>query len=104
MRLDFNAFKLIQPDKVRTMKELNADLDMPLTAYEMVLKVITSRVESSADYIIEVTGLSGSQIQKTVAKLINDNLISKELRSAKPGQSGNGKRAYFSKVVNDVIT
>ena len=104
MRLDFNAFKLIQPDKVRTMKDLNADLKTPLTAYEMVLKAISSKAESSADYILEVTGLSGSSVTKEVAKLEKDKLITKELRSAKPNQAGNGKRAYFSKVVNDAIT
>lgn len=95
-RLDFIAVKVIYPEKVRTMKEINADLEKPLTAYEMVLKAICSKIESSSDYIIEITGLSGSQVQKSVAKLISDNLISKELRSSKPGQSGNGKRAYFT--------
>lgn len=96
--LNYQSIKVIFPDKVRTMKELNADLDIPLTADEMVLKAINCKAESTAEYIIEVTGLSGSQIQKSVAKLGAGKLITKELRPSKPGQSGNGKRAYFTAV------
>lgn len=99
--LNYQSIKAIFPDKVRTMKDLNADLETPLTAYEMVLKAISSKAESSVDYILEVTGLSGSSVTKEVAKLEKDKLITKELRSAKPNQAGNGKRAYFSKVVVD---
>jgi len=96
--LNYQSIKVIFPDKVRTMKELNADLDIPLTADEMVLKAINCKVESTADYILEVTGLSGSAVTKSVAKLEAGKLITKELRPSKPGQSGNGKRAYFMAV------
>jgi len=97
--LNYQSIKVIFPDKVRTMKELNADLDSPLTADEMVLKAINCKAESTADYSVEVTGRSGSAVTKSVAKLETGKLITKELRPSKPGQSGNGKRAYFMVVV-----
>ena len=96
---NMESIKTIFPVKVRTMKDLNAELDVPLTADEMILKVITDTPDSEADYILEVTGLAPSTLTKSVNSLLSFKLITKELRSATKQQSGNSKRAYFSPMV-----
>ena len=96
---NIQSIKTIFPVKVRTMKDLNAELDVPLTADEMILKVITDTPDSEADYILEVTGLAPSTLTKSVNSLLASLLITKELRSATKQQSGNSKRAYFSPVI-----
>ena len=98
IKLNLESLRVIFPPKFRTLVELAEESGDRMLADEMVLKVMSWKKESTASYIIEMTGLAESTVSKCTAKLGKNKSIRKELRTAKAGQSGNGKRAYFSVV------
>lgn len=82
-RLDYEALRIIRAPRARTLKEVNDELENPLTSKELILRAINIEPNSNTDRLRDITGLANSTITRGVKMLKADGLITKVPRKNK---------------------
>ena len=93
--LNLSSLKIMFPERIKSLKELNDDSDIKMTAKEMIIKVISGSTELSYNEVEELTGLSPSSCSKILTELVTDNSLMKDVRKIRFNQPGNSGRAFY---------
>ena len=90
--LNFESLSKMKPiPRIITTKELNALLEFPLTAKELVFNAIVDNPGVHSNKIYAITGLSDSAVSNATTSLQTNSKVIRELGRG----IGNGLSAYF---------